>query len=493
MPLVRRFLWKVGSVAAPSWVSAATDPALRARLNRHSLSGRRFDTNAALGRLLQGLAVLTGLVWTHAVWGAGELPRRLAPAVLAESSSAAFSPADFTVSDYSLTWVGPLPPRVSAALEPGSLEWVRVRGAFSLPRAVVTIRAEGVEKGTVEHAGVSHPLRVDHHGTGTLELPVALLSGPSHGLRLRIRRSGSEQVGTLVVRFAPRTEHRGAVLIDVSCSPYAVRVRRGRIPGDSWLEVACRPLSVSRDGRRTAALELVTYWDNIGAAVEAEGIETRSEPTGVFRFRIRSDPGTLHLAARGREVVLGARVPAVLHAGFVGAGIGPYLYHFEDPETRLRTGTNLLTLYAGYSLGATTRIVYFNATPLHVRSFADQGLYLWTEQFALLDRRLTVNLLLGMHSLLFQSTGKLRFVPSFPQGLEAIFLDFGARAHNLNGGAFFYPQIQGRSYYNLWLRWGSARLFWEVNYIAWKEPLAVGFARTESLGISVGMPLLRLF
>jgi hypothetical protein len=444
-----------------------------------------------LGRLLRGLMVLTGLVWTHAVWGA-ELPRRLAPAVLSESSSAAFSPADFTVSDYSLTWVDP-PPRVSAALEPGSLEWVRVAGALSLPRAVVTIRAEGVQKGTVEHAGVSHPLKVDKNGTGTIELPVALLSGPPHGLRLRIRRDGSELAGTLVVRFAPRTEHRGAVLIDVSCSPYGVKVRRGRIPADSWLGVVCRLVSVPRDGRRTAALELVTYWDNVGATVEAEGIETRSQPTGVFRFRIRSDPGVLHLAARGQQVVLGARLPQVLNAGFFGAGIGPYLYRFEDPQTQLRTATNLLTLYASYGIGATTRIVYFNATPLHVRSFADQGLYLWTEQFALLDRRFTVNLLLGMHSLLFRSTGKLRFVPSFPQGLEGVFLDFGARAHNLSGGAFFYPQIQGRSYYNFWLRWGSARLFWEVNYLAWKEPLGAGSAQTESLGISVGLPLLRLF
>jgi hypothetical protein len=41
---VLRFLWNAGSVAAPSWVRAATDPTLRTRLNRYSLlSGRRFN------------------------------------------------------------------------------------------------------------------------------------------------------------------------------------------------------------------------------------------------------------------------------------------------------------------------------------------------------------------------------------------------------------------------------------------------------------------
>ena len=444
-------------------------------------------------RWLCGLAVVAGLLANPTMSPAEGMPDELATAVLAQSSSAAFSPADFSVSDYSLKWLGSVLPGVSVRLAPGSLQWVRVAGGLSLPRAVLAVRAQSVQSGTVEHAGVSHPLKVDQTGTGRVELPVALLSGPPHGLRVRIRRDDGALDGTVLIRFSPRPEHRGAVLIDASCSPYGLRARHGRLPANSWLQLACRLVPVSRQDRNTGTLELVAYWDNVGTTIEAEGIETHSQPSGLFRFRVESDPGTLRLAARGQEVVLGARLPPRLHAGFLGAGVGPYLYRFEDPETHLRTGTNLLTLYAGYSLGATTRIVYFNATPLHVRSFADQGLYLWTEQFGLLDRRISVNLLLGMHSLLFQSTGKLRFVPSFPQGLEGVFRDFGARAHNLNGGAFFYPEIQGRSYYNLWLRWGSARLFWEVNYIAWKEPLGSGSAQTESLGVSVGMPLVSFF
>jgi hypothetical protein len=80
---------------------------------------------------------------------------------------------------------------------------------------------------------------------------------------------------------------------------------------------------------------------------------------------------------------------------------------------------------------------------------------------------------------------------SAPQGFELVFRDFFATSRNLTFGAFLYPKIAGRTYYNTWIRWGSGAFFGEVNYIGWKEPHDNGYTETHSLGLSFGIPVWR--
>jgi hypothetical protein len=73
---ILRFVYNVGSVAAPDWVRAATDPRWCARLNPNSLSGRRVNRNATLGILgcaaLLSLSSCTGSKQRDFVGGAGQ-------------------------------------------------------------------------------------------------------------------------------------------------------------------------------------------------------------------------------------------------------------------------------------------------------------------------------------------------------------------------------------------------------------------------------------
>jgi hypothetical protein len=420
-------------------------------------------------------------------------PDPLGAAISSEWSAAAVAPADFSVADYALLPTGERLRGVHLVLEPDSLEWVRLPNGLELPRAVAVLDADDLEAATVTVAGSTASVPISRSGHGHLAIPIPLLSGPDHALRIRLRRSGVDHEARFEVGFRPLPAHRGAVLIDASCSAHGIAVRRGSIPPDSWIGIACRSVPVQRAAGQATTLTVALFWDNAGPEVALDGVPFERGPDGTWSLRLHPRPRSVRLAARDHEIVIGHALPPRWHAAFVGAGVGPYLYRYHDADTDLDSAANLVTVYGAYTVSPTTRLVYFNAIPVHHHSYSDQGLYLWTEQFRLLDDRIGVNLLLGFHMLLFRAADRLRFVPSLPQGMEASFSDFGRRGHNLLAGAFYYPEISSRSYLNFWIRWGSPWLFGELNYIAWKEPVERGTVQTESLGFSVGLPLFRFF
>jgi hypothetical protein len=100
-------------------------------------------------------------------------------------------------------------------------------------------------------------------------------------------------------------------------------------------------------------------------------------------------------------------------------------------------------------------------------------------------------LLLGANVLLYARDEHVAGRVSAPQGFELVFRDFLARNRNLTAGAFLYPNISGRSYYNLWLRWGSADFFGEVNFIDWHEPHRTAPSTSRSLGLTFGTTVAR--
>lgn len=434
-----------------------------------------------------GLMVL--LVATTAAAQPAALPRSLAAEALAEPMPFTFHVADFTTDDFTVDRIeGDTGPVVK--IEPGSLQWVRGTRLLALPRAVLLVSVPGVERGVVSYAGFNHSLQVKG-AMARAELPVVLLSGAGLPIRVQTQAGGVQQVSVFAIRFAPRASQRGTVIFDSSCSPYGMRVRGGSLPDDSFLQVGCRLVQTAHDDHTSPTLELYLLWDNAGPDAAIDGAQALPTLESMWAYRVGAVPGEVKLAARGSEIALEYHLPERLHDGFVGVGLGPYYYTLKDNQVDLEGSISLLTLYAGYTLNPAARIVYFNATALDRQGYSDNGLYFWFEQARMFDQRFSLNLLLGANVLIYRrdDAAVVRF--GVPQGFELVFRDFLGNNFNLTAGAFIYPKILGRSYYNAWLRWGTPALFGEINFIDWREPHANAPSESSSIGLTFGTTVLR--
>ncbi len=419
-----------------------------------------------------------------------ELPRSLSRAALAEGVPGGLSPVDFDTDDFALVPAPGQDPTIRARLERGSLRWVRVADRILVPRALASIETGAITAGAVEHGGFSHPLVIEA-ASAHAEVPVALLSAGGETLHVETRQGARRATATFVVRFRPRASRAGKVLIDMSCAPSGVTVRRGQIPGDSWLYVGCRTVRTAHADRKSATLELYLLWDHVGSSIEVDGMPRTPSSDGLIFARVSTRPGEIALSARAQTLTLAYFVPDPLHAAFAGAGLGPALYSLEGPLSSAHTVVPLLTLYAGYSFDPETRLVYFSALAGQQRGYVGQGLYLWIEQFRAFDDRLSLNLLLGANMLLYRRGARAVTRVAAPQGVELILRGLAGANHNLTVGGFVYPDLGGSVYYDGWLRWGSTRLFGELNFLYWREPHSTGSTQSQTLGLSLGMPLVR--
>lgn len=439
------------------------------------------------------LGPLLHVATTAAQQPSWELPRSLVSATLNEPQPTAFAPAALSTEDFTVDRGAGADPSIEATIEPGSFEWVRVAGILVIGRAVVRVTARDASRGTVSYAGRAHSLAARPPGAGTRErevlVPVALVAGRQHPLRAQAWRDGAVRTATFHLRFTPRPEHRGLVLFDSSCSPFGLRTARGSIPNDSMLYVGCKAMITSRDGHDSSSLDVYLLWDQ-APDVTIEYLPASPMRDSLYVQRVTGRSGGTTLGSGTTHVDLAYRMGEPIYAGFFGAGIGPYFYQLQDDRLAVETSIQLLTLYAGYVINPTMRVVYFNATALHRYGSMDQGLYLWIEQFRAIDDRLSLNLLLGVNVLVHARHDHFVGRLSAPQGFEIVVRDFLARERNLTAGAFLYPRIADRSYYNVWLRWGSRALFGEVNYIEWQEPFGDdSTSKNRALGLTIGMPL----
>jgi hypothetical protein len=442
------------------------------------------------------VALVAGLLAQSAAAQIAPLPASLAEEALSEHAPSAIAPADFDAADFALVRSGGDEPRAHVWLEPGSVRWVRVARWAVVPRALLIVNAPGATGGSVTHGGFSHPL-VPAGGTARALVPVVLLSGERPVVDVEVVRGSVRTRVSYAVRFRPRPQHRGQLYVDSSCSPHGLHRAAGDLPADSWMHVACRTVRTGRGSGTSPTLELYVVWDQPGGPVSFNGVPTSPRLPALYTHRVTRGPGSVRLGASGRELTLAYFLPLDYHAGFVGAGVGPYYYAYDRPERKVRTVAPVLTVYAGYSFTPEARVVFFNATTFNRYGFSDSGLYLWTEQTRFFDDRVSFNILLGANFLLYHRVNKFVWRVNAPQGLELIFRDFLSRNRNVTVGGFLYPDISGSAYYNAWLRWGSPRFFGEVNYLYWREPFTSGASKTltstktQTFGVTFGMPLFR--
>ncbi|MGK5084372.1 hypothetical protein WDW37_13840 [Bdellovibrionota bacterium FG-1] len=424
------------------------------------------------------------------------LSSTLAPEILSETVPTACAPFDLDTQDYQLEWSGPTPEGISLSLLPGSLQWVRVSEVLVVPRAILQVIAKEVSGGRVTSAGFHQALAVLKSGDARAEIPVALMSGDRNPIELVLSRGAKEIRAVAVLKFRPRPslgEQR--IFFDASCSRFGIQAegsaQSSRARG--WAYVGCRLAELEGQENRASSLELWVYWDNVGQTVQVGGTATASSSDSVWSLRVRSEPGSIALHALpkngGDDLTLHYFLPSVYHRGFLGVGVGPYTDHFEGNGEMLSTVAPVITLYGSYFLTESIRMVAFDATTLDPHLTTDFGIYVHNEYFRIFDRRLVASLLLGGHAVGFRSLGKYNVIPGLPQGVELSFIDAFKKGHNFIGGFFIYPDINGKSYYNVWLRWGSGKLFGEFNYIAWGEKIDNEQITSKSFGVSIGFPI----
>jgi hypothetical protein len=456
----------------------------------HSTLVSRLSSRRPRATALPLAAWLLAFVAAPSFASVHALPSDLAREVLSESVPTAFAPADLATVDFAAEWVSEKgrPTAGEARILVDSLQWVRVSEVLVLPRARLRITLPANVIGSVTSGGYGQALAAEANRS-VAEVPVALLSGDAYAVRVDWTDGKVSHFDRIRIRFRPGLANHARVLRDTTCSPFQLAPIAVQLT-DAWAYLGCRLVQVQGPAGRTAALEVLVYWDGANDGLALGQVPLPPRLPSVWGLTLRSRPGHVTLTHAKDRIELAYRLPERVHLGTIGLGIGPYGYRFEAPQGSSSGVVPLITLYGSYFITEETRIVAFDATPVARRTYTDFGIYLNNESFRSLDRRLAFNLMLGAHVLVFGRPGGNVFQLGAPQGVELVFRDAFARNANLAAGAFIYPPIQGKLYYNAWLRWGSPAIFGEINYLEWQEKFGDDRVYSRSLGLSIGFPFL---
>ncbi len=421
------------------------------------------------------------------------LAEKVSQELISEAVPTAFEVAPFRESDYQVRWTGAAPSGVHMELVPGSLTWVRVGRLLVLPRARVRLSVQNAELVQLQVGGSVQQIPLPGG-----EAPVSLFSGIHE---LTVLRQKKVTRHPFEVVFSPPPDSAAArlssrVFVDASCSPHRLEViQKSSLPTQQWVFLGCR-LVHSRSGESSVPqLEVHVGWAGVQPPVVVGGIpqDSSSGSTHAAIALLSAEhPRATFSDSSGTEFEIRAQLPRQLKTAFLGVGLGPYSYLIQVPgKATVQTVAPITTLYGSYFLAEGSRMVFFDAFPVHGDWYNDFGLYFHSESTRALDERLSVNLLLGFHLISFQSPLGTQHRLGAPQGFEMIYRDAFGRRTNLSVGGFFYPPIAGKAYYNTWLRVGSSKLFGELNYLSWREVAGDGNqALSRSVGLSVGAPLL---
>jgi hypothetical protein len=454
---------------------------------------RQASRPSALRQALLILSCFCGMGTAHS--GPVSLAEKLSQELISQAVPTADEVAPFRESDFQVRWLESAPSGARMELVRGSLTWVRVGRLLVLPRARVRIGVDKAEAVQLQIAGSIQ--QIPSQGG---EAPVSLFSGRQE---LTTLRAGKVSRHPFEVVFSPSSDSSAArlsnrIFVDASCSPHRVEVtHKSPFPSSQWAFVACR-LVYSRSGENPVPqLEVHVGWAGVQPPVAVGGIpqDSSSGSTHAAVALLSSEqPRVTFRDSSGVEFELRAQLPRQLKTAFLGVGLGPYSYLIQVPGLpTVQTIAPITTLYGSYFLAEGSRMVFFDAFPVHGEWYNDFGLYFNNESSRALDERLSVHLLLGFHLISFKSPLGIQHRLGAPQGFEMIYRDAFGRRNNVSVGGFFYPPIAGKAYYNTWLRIGSPKVFGELNYLSWRELSGDGNqALSRSVGISVGAPLLFL-
>lgn len=403
-----------------------------------------------------------------------------------------------SIGPESFRWVGAesLPAGTRIDFITGSAQWSRIRERIVLPRARIRIEIPGVEGAQIEVQSRLIPLRRSLSGSFVGEAVVPLISGTPSRILVRVRKNGVDSESAVNLERIPiRTDEFG---IDPSCSPWGLELSARENPkkekNGGVIIADCRMIRGESAEGMVAVLDVLLFVDGSGDSIRVNGVHSKAEAPSLFRLRLSSQAQPFVLeTASGESYSLGTKIPPRLNRGFFGMGIGPYHYKLSAPDTEVDTTAGILTLYGSYQIGETVRLTAFNATSLHRNFFSDTGLYVKTNSVRIFDQRISGYLMLGANVVGYKYRGSTHFNFGAPQGFEATYHDFLSLNRTLTAGGFIYPPIDGKSYYNAWLRYGSPGFFLEMNYLSIRTQFESDSVSTRSVGVSIGFPIARFF
>jgi len=403
-------------------------------------------------------------------------------------------PAGINIKNYEVYWISKAIPDFSVQFVEESFEWVRLKNRLAIPRARLVIKSSSrnKENGSVYYADKVYPFQDEE-----IEVPIALISNVQNQVQIKIYKNNKWQEGKIGIRFANSQQLKN-IYFDPSCANYSPHIDQLNVEG--WAYVVCSLQVARRKEKSFPNIYLKIFWDQSIQEVQKDLKSQNSlflndslveaEDVSLWSIGLTSLQSKLNLKSFNQKEkwTISFNLPEQFHLGHFGMGLGPYAYTLQDGTGSVESFVPLVTLYFSYSLAEKVRLVSFNATSIYRNPTSDLGVYLLIDQFEFLDQKVKFHLLLGGHSLFFKARNQYYTRFSLPQGFELVYKNFLKERTNLGLGGFFYPVISGRSYFNLWLRWGGAH-FIEFNFISFQEPMETFKVYSKSMGLSVGMPL----
>ncbi len=398
--------------------------------------------------------------------------------VVADPVPVAIAPNELGVADFEILSDEPT---YEASFIVDSFEWTRIARYYLIPRArvKVTNKGGGAQRVSIRYQGI----------TFSDQVLVALMPDPDPSFVV-LDGTGTKELAHFKIKYHPRQGNANRLVVDHSCSPFKVEVNAEQLT-ESWVEIGCKMVLSKSDVGAKPVLELMIYWDGPNAQLPLvqDGLALEKGNFPFQSVKLTSEQPRVIFQKGLEKITLTQHVAETFHRFVLSAGLG--LYQYETQENSV-TNSKLVpfgTLYMSYFVSEAIKVASFWAFPGDSRFQTDVGLYMVAEQFRGVDERLSMNILLGAHMLEYTGRTQTHFNFSAPQGIELTFRDLFATRQNFSVGGFFYPTINGQSYINSWIRYGSSKLFYEVNYITWTEPYPSGSVSSESVGFSIGMPL----
>ncbi len=413
----------------------------------------------------------------------------------------ASAPFALSVEDYDWKGIEKLPPGSSIRWVPGDVQWTRISERLVLPRAKIRVELAQGDGAMVSVSGRFHPLR--RNGDRWIgEIAVPLISSGGSSLEVHYRQGSTTFRVPLILDRSASGGGADLIGLDPSCSPAFLELMRRPLNGKVDLSRAqgsvafahCKLVRNESLEGLSGALDVLFWIDGAGDRIRVDGHELPAEAPSIFRIRLDAGAPSVTIdTAAGESFILSARVPRRVNRGFFGVGLGPYRYRLLAPGTDISTTTGVVTVYGSYHMTESVRLTAFNATTIHRNFFTDTGFYVKSDSARFFDQRITVYLMLGANMVGFRYGGQTRMKGGAPQGFEALVHDFLRPNRALIFGAFIYPPIDGKSYYNTWIRYGGSAFFGEINYLSIRDRFDEKPVASRSLGVSVGFPLARFF
>lgn len=376
---------------------------------------------------------------------------------------------------------------VRAEFVRGSLEWVRVSEALVLMRGVTRIVSDSA--GVVEYLGQIHPLRKDPaSGKYQVEILTAIRTDASTPIKVQT----DSKTTVFRIEFISRDE-LSSIAVDSSCSPYSVNAKFTNPKAPKIYSIGCRDVHDFEEDKRRPIVEVEIDMGARSPGVRVDGQAVQLQD-GILRFRINSDTQSVLIQdPEAGDFEITSQISPRYHYLNLGFGLGPYRQVIESPNQSFEGTVALATIYGSYFVTESSRMVFFSATSVRSFFFTDNGFYYNSESFRILDRRVSINVMLGLNVVGYGLSDATRFRLGFPQGVEFIFRDAFQKNANAQAGAFIYPSINDKAYYNVWFRYGKRGIFGELNYIAVRDQFGSIPVYSKSVGLSFGFPLARFF